>query len=167
MNHIKPFWNDDYKHLDYRKEIFNDEYFIKEWKDNGYDNDVEKFSGKMSNFHDRLPHWNDKIVKWATEEMSLKDVGCCYYKMETNDVIPNHSDAYNVYTKKFNCTTEDVHKILIFLEDWKSGHYFEVEGKPIVDWKSGDYYQWKGSTKHFAANIGIEPRYTLQITGHK
>ena len=59
----------------------------------------------MSNFHDRLHNWNDKLVKWATEEMNLKDVGCCYYKMETNDVIPNHSDAYNVYTKKFNCTT--------------------------------------------------------------
>ena len=92
---------------------------------------MERFSGKMSNFHDRLPQWNDKVIKWATEEMNLKDVGCCYYKMETNDVIPNHSDAYNVYTKKFNCTTEDVHKILIFIEDWRSGHYFEVDGKLI------------------------------------
>ena len=167
MGHLKPFWDDEFKHLNYRKEIFNDEYFIEKWKKDGYDNDVEKFSGQMSNFYDRPPKWNNKIIDWAIDEMKLKDVGCCYYKMETNDLIPNHSDAYNVYTEKFNCTTEDVHKILIFLEDWRSGHYFELEGKPIVDWKSGDYYQWKGSTKHFAANIGIEPRYTLQITGHK
>jgi len=167
MGHLKPFWDDEYKHLNYRKEIFNDKYFIEKWQKDGYDNSIEKFSGQMSNFYDRQPKWNDKIIDWATNEMKLKDVGCCYYKMETNDLIPNHSDAYNVYTEKFNCSTEDVHKILIFLEDWRSGHYFELEDKPIVDWKSGDYYQWKGSTKHFAANIGIEPRYTLQITGHK
>ena len=93
------------------------------------------------------PKWNDKIIDCKDNEMKLKDVGCCYYKMETNDLIPNHSDAYNVYTEKFNCSTEDVHKILIFLEDWRSGHYFELEDKPIVDWKSGDYYQWKGKYK--------------------
>ncbi len=167
MNHIKPFWDDEYKKLDYRKEIFNDEYAIDEWREKGYDNDVEKFSGKMSNHLDRYPSWHDKILDWVSDEFKLKDVGCCYYRMETNDIIPNHSDAYNVYTKKFGCKTEDVVKVLLFLEDWKSGHYFEVNSKPIVDWKSGDYYQWKGSTKHFAANIGIEPRYTLQITGHK
>ena len=31
MKHIKPFWDDEYKKLDYRKEIFNDEYAIEEW----------------------------------------------------------------------------------------------------------------------------------------
>ena len=101
------------------------------------------------------------------DEFQLKDIGCCYYRMGTNDIIPNHSDAYSVYTKKFNCKTEEVHKILVFLEDWKSGHYFEYEGKPIVKWKAGDYAVWIGDTKHFAANIGVEYRYTLQITGHK
>ena len=94
-------------------------------------------------------------------------MGCCYYRMGTNDIIPNHFDAYNVYTKKFGCQTEDVHKILVFLEDWKSGHYFELKGKPFVNWKAGDYATWTGNTEHFAANIGTEYRYTLQITGHK
>ena len=32
MGHIKPFWDDDYKRLDYRKEIFNDESFLKSEK---------------------------------------------------------------------------------------------------------------------------------------
>ena len=40
---------------------------------------------------------------------------------------------------------------------------FEYEGKPIVKWKAGDYAVWIGDTKHFAANIGVEYRYTLQI----
>ena len=167
VNNIKPFWDDEYKNLDYRKEIFNDEYAIDEWRKQGYDNDVDYFSGKMANHYDPLPSWHNKILDWVEEEFQLKDVGCCYYRMDTNDIIPNHSDAYNVYTKKFNCKTEDVHKILVFLEDWKSGHYFEVEGNPFIEWKSGDYISWVGNTEHFVANIGIEYRYTLQITGHK
>ena len=167
MKNIKPFWGDEYKKLDYRKEIFNDEYAIDEWRKQGYDNDVDYFSGKMANHYDPLPSWHNKILDWVEEEFQLKDVGCCYYRMDTNDIIPNHSDAYNVYTKKFNCKQEDVYKILVFLEDWKSGHYFEVEGNPFIEWKSGDYISWVGNTEHFAANIGTEYRYTLQITGHK
>ena len=167
MKHIEPFWDEEYKTLDYRKALFNDSYMIDEWRENGYDNDIENFSGKMANHSDPLPSWHNKILEWVEEEFQLKDVGCCYYRMGTNDIIPDHSDAYNVYTKKFNCKTEDVHKILVFLEDWKSGHYFEVEGKPFIEWKAGDWAMWIGYTRHFAANIGTEYRYTLQITGHK
>ncbi len=158
IKNIKPFWDNEYKNLDYRKEIFNDEYAIEEWRKQGYDNDIENFSGKMANHYDPLPSWHNKILDWVEEEFQLKDVGCCYYRMDTNDIIPNHSDIYNVYTKKFNCKTEEVHKIL--------GHYFECEGKPFIEWKAGDYTSWIGNTEHFAANIGIEYRYTLQITGH-
>ena len=56
-------------------------------------------------------------------------------------------------------------RVLVFLEDWKSGHYFELDGIPIVNWKAGDYYQWTGATKHMASNIGVDDRYTLQLTG--
>jgi hypothetical protein len=31
MKNIKPFWDEEYKKLDYRKEIFNDEYVIEEF----------------------------------------------------------------------------------------------------------------------------------------
>ena len=167
MNHIKPFWDDEYKNLDYRKEVFNDEYAIEKWRKKGYDNDINSFSGEMANYSDKQPEWNEIFKSWAHHEHGLKDEGCCYYRMGTNDIIPNHTDAYNVYTEKFGCKTEDVHKILVFLEDWKSGHYFELEGKPFVEWSAGNYATWVGNTEHFAANIGTEYRYTLQITGHK
>ena len=167
MKHVEPFWDDEYKLLKYHKETFNDEYTIEKWRSQGYQNDIKSFSGEMSSHGDDLPSWNDIVLEWAEKEFQLKDVGCCYYRMGTNDIIPNHSDAYNVYTKKFNCKLESVYKILVFLEDWKSGHYFELESKPILEWKSGDYITWVGKTNHFAANIGVDDRYTLQITGHK
>ena len=81
-------------------------------------------------------------------------------------VLPLHSDDYKLYRNKFNLDIDDVFRILVFLEDWKSGHYFEFNGEPIVNWKKGDYLKWNGKVPHMAANIGVEPRYTLQITGH-
>ena len=166
LKYIEPFWDDEFKDLDYRKEIFNDEYAIEKWRRDGYENSIESFSGEMANYKDRVPSWNNKFLDFA-KECGLNDVGVCYYRMGTNEIIPKHSDAYNVYTEKFNCKTEDVQKILFFLDDWKSGHYFELRGHPFVGWVRGNYAQWNGSTEHFAANIGTEFRYTLQITGHR
>jgi hypothetical protein len=54
----------------------------------------------------------------------------------------------------------------VFLEDWKSGHYFEGLGTPITQWHAGQTIEWSYDTPHMAANIGTKPRYTLQITGH-
>ena len=59
-----------------------------------------------------------------------------------------------------------IKRALLLLEDWKPGHYLEVDGKPYVNWKAGDTVEWLYSTPHMAANIGLEDRYTLQITGH-
>ena len=55
---------------------------------------------------------------------------------------------------------------MVFIEDWYSGHYLEVDNKPIVEWKRGDYVWWRGDVTHMAANLGTEYRFTLQITGH-
>ena len=74
MKRIKPFWDDEYKKLNYRKEIFNDEYAIQGWREQGYQNPIESFSGEMANHGDVQPKWNDGIVKWATEVQELQDL---------------------------------------------------------------------------------------------
>jgi hypothetical protein len=53
----------------------------------------------------------------------------------------------------------------VFLEDWKSGHYFEGNDVAKVNWRAGDVVEWQYDASHMAANLGLEPRYTLQITG--
>jgi hypothetical protein len=37
---------------------------------------------------------------------------------------------------------------------------------PLTKWTAGTVVEWTYDTPHMAANIGLEPRYTLQITGH-
>jgi hypothetical protein len=75
---------------------------------------------------------------------------------------PYHADKHYLLQKAHG--TGDTYRYLIFLEDWQSGHLLEVDGTPIVDWKKGDYIMWDYNTPHMAANIGTDPRYTLQIT---
>jgi hypothetical protein len=54
----------------------------------------------------------------------------------------------------------------VFLEDWKPGHYAEYNSTAKIDWQAGDVVEWCYDAPHMAANMGLEPRYTLQITGH-
>jgi alpha-ketoglutarate-dependent taurine dioxygenase len=52
------------------------------------------------------------------------------------------------------------------LEDWLSGLYAEYDNEPFVNWRAGDCVIWNYNVTHMAANLGVRPRYTLQITGH-
>ena len=167
MNYIEPFWDDEYKHLKYKKLPFNNQYDVSKWREKGYNQDERYFTGQMCGHNEIQPSWNDKIVEWVREEFELEDIGCCYYRMVTNEILPTHGDDYKLYREKFDCELDDINRIIIFLEDWKSGHYFEMDGEPKVNWKAGNYIIWRGGIEHMAANIGIEDRYTLQITGHK
>ena len=53
---------------------------------------------------------------------------------------------------------------IVFLEDAKRGHLFQIEKEVLADWKCGDWISWTGSTLHAAYNMGIEHRYTMQVT---
>ena len=82
-------------------------------------------------------------------------------------ILPNHKDTYIRYKELFNCSLNNVERAIIFLEDWQSGHYFEIENTPIIEWNMGDYVWWKGNAEHMAANVGATKRYTLHLTGHR
>jgi hypothetical protein len=58
-----------------------------------------------------------------------------------------------------------IRRAIVFLEDWKPGHYFEGNNTAKTDWQAGDVVEWCYDAPHMAANLGLEPRYTLQITG--
>ena len=159
VSHIEPFWDDEYKHLDYTREAFNDPISEKYWREIGYNH--EHFVGKMADFCKPQPSWNNKII----QEFDWNDIGTSYYLMETGVILPTHSDLYRRYKKIHNLTEYNtIWRALIFLEDRRWGHIIEID-EQVLNWKAGDMIIWKNDEKHLAANIGIEPRYTLQVTG--
>lgn len=167
QGHIEAFWNDEHSKLNYTLESFNNRMDLVRWRREGYVHPDSHFTGMMCDMRRPQPSYNSEIIAWAETEYSLRDVGTSYYRMGTGVILPNHSDTYKMYRKLFKVSLNDCERIVIFLEDWASGHYFEIQGTPIVNWQRGDYVWWRGDVLHMAANIGTTKRYTLQITGHR
>jgi hypothetical protein len=153
-------WGDDFKNLRFVKQPVTQEE-INEWRSKGYYHN--NFTGSMYDSRNTMPEW----VNVVSERFpSLTDKTYTIYCMNTLEIMTTHVDHFRRYCEIFNIDKSKVRRILIFLEDWKPGHYFEVAGSGIVNWKAGDYCMWEPHVAHAASNIGIEPRYTLQITGH-
>ena len=161
---LYPFWDSEYKNLNYVNESFNDEVSTAQWIQQGY---PYRFTGDMCDMRSPQPVWNQRFIDIFVGQ-GWKDVGTSYYKMTTGTVLPTHGDLYLKYIKLFDLQGREhtIRRAIVLLEDWKSGHCLEIIGCPITDWKAGTVIEWPYDTPHLAANIGIDPRYTLQITGH-
>ena len=162
---MDPFWDDEFKALDYGLEVFNDPESINKWLVQGYPG---KFLGQLCDMAKPQPSWNNRFVEYFETHFKWKNIGTSYYKMTSGTILPNHSDKYKKYIDMFNLQGKEhtIYRALILLEDWKSGHYLEVDNIPVVNWKKGNYAIWNNDLPHLAANAGLEDRYTLQITGH-
>ena len=57
-------------------------------------------------------------------------------------------------------------RVNLFLQDRLMGHYIEIENESWLDYKKGDYTIITPNTVHSVANLGYEPRFTMQITGY-
>jgi len=161
---LYPFWNDDYKSLDYINEPFNDTPQTQAWQTQGYAN---HFTGDMCDMRSPQPEWNQRFIDIFAGQ-GWKDIGTSYYRMNTGTVLPTHNDLYKKYIELFDLAGKEhtIRRAIIFLEDWQPGHYAEYMDVAYVNWRAGAVIEWVYDTPHMAANLGPTPRYTLQITGH-
>lgn len=158
---ISPFWDDEYKKFPYIKQPVTEQE-IQEWKTLGYDqSNVKSFTGSMYDNRNIMPDWIEHIK----QAFGLYSQSYTFYRMETCEIMPVHKDHFRTYCRLNDTTPDQVYRIVLMLEDWKPGHYFEMDGVGYVNWKAGDWFKWKGDVAHAASNIGPDPRYTLQITG--
>lgn len=150
----------EYKNLTYINKPFNDKDTIQRWKSLGHN--YQNYTGLMRDQSQKLPEWCYEVAK----QLALQNSGITLYCMMPGIIMPEHSDTFIKYREIMKLkSTDDVGRAVVFLEDWKSGHYFEINETPIVNWRKGDYILWKNDTPHMAANLGKENRYTMQVTG--
>ena len=161
---IAPFWNDEYKHLTYTKEKFNDPVTEIAWQDAGFRG---PFGGWMCDMRNTQPSWNEQFIDFFTT-LGWQDIGTSYYRMDPGSSLPEHVDTYKKYIELFDLKGQESrrHRAVIFLEPWQSGHYAECDGVPYTNWIAGFTLLWNWDAPHMAANMGMIPRYTLQVTGH-
>jgi len=161
---IECFWDDEYLYLDYEVETFNNPLDTERWLKQGY---RCNFTGAMCDMRRPQPSWNDKFIRHF-EALGWRDIGTSYYRMDTGTILPIHQDTYKRYVELFKLEGQEyrIRRAIVFLEDWQSGHYLELKGRPVVGWRAGFTVVWAYDDPHMAANVGATPRYTLQITGH-
>jgi hypothetical protein len=162
--HLEPFWDDEYQHLEYITEPFNDNENTRRWLELGFSN---HFTGEMCDMRSQQPSWNTRIVDHFVEQ-GWQDIGTSYYRMLPGTILPTHRDLYLKYVDLFALQGQEhlIRRAVIFLQDWQPGHYAEYQDQPFVGWQAGATVEWAYNTPHMAANCGLVPRYTLQVTGH-
>lgn len=156
---IHRFWSDEFKKLPFtRQPIMDSE--IQHWISKGYYH--SSFSGEMYDNRNPMP----AFIEVIGDQFNLKDKTFTIYRMNTLDIMPAHIDHFQRYSSLFCSDVTRIKRAVVMLEDWKPGHYFEIDKTCVTNWRAGDYFLWDHDVEHAAANIGVEPRYTLQITGH-
>jgi len=161
---IPKFWDDEFKSLAYVNEPFNDDTNLRLWTEAGFAN---KFTGDMCDMRGAQPRWNQQFIN-IFEQLGWQDIGTSYYRMMPGTILPTHSDLYKKYIDIFKLQGQEqtIRRAVVFLEDWRPGHYAEYNDQPFVNWSAGWTIEWQYNAPHMAANMGLTPRYTLQITGH-
>jgi hypothetical protein len=113
------------------------------------------------------PQWNNQFIDIYSAK-GWKNIGTSYYRMMPGTILPTHSDLYKKYVSIFGLRGKEsnIKRAVVFLEPWQPGHYAEYCNAPFTNWQAGDTVEWNYDAPHMAANVGLVPRYTLQITGH-
>jgi hypothetical protein len=158
---ILPFWNsDNLKKINYvPHENPQSGFFLID------KNDLNRYRSIMVHLYRGLPDFlNHRSLEQEFDWLENKSFAISL--MHPGDILPLHNDQYSYFKK--NNSLDDSFRIIrciVFLENRKSGHFLDIDSNNIGSWCAGDWVAWKGETAHLAANLGIEDRYTLQITG--
>lgn len=89
------------------------------------------------------------------------------FKQSPGCTLPEHVDTFYKFCSAHHADPNNVIRINVFLEDWASGHYFEIANTPILQWRAGDAILIPYNIKHLSGNMGLTDKYTMQITGLK
>jgi len=86
-------------------------------------------------------------------------------KQSPGQTLPLHEDTFFKFASVNDVHPSECVRINIFLEDWQSGHYFEINQNSVLHWKQGDAILIKYNEPHLSGNMGMTEKYTMQVTG--
>lgn len=119
-------------------------------------------SWKTTNFDPKITFpWEHLILR----ELPLDNAILAIHRQDPGQVLPWHLDRFFMLKRLFPNNKKPIYRFLMFMEDWKIGHILEVEDTIIPNWKKGDVIVWHPGTLHLSANVGLEKKWTCNITG--
>jgi hypothetical protein len=106
---------------------------------------------------------------WTIEQLQKNDIEFVekfkeiFINIEHYDFKIEKLSAVEIVPAK----SENIHDvtILVMLQDWKPGHYIEIDKEGIINWNAGDYYIFRSDLPYAESNIGdsLDIKYTLKM----
>lgn len=107
-------------------------------------------------------------VSIITDQIPVIDSTITVTKLDPGCTLPWHRDRFYLLKTKRPDYQEKKFKLLrylIFLEDWKLGHFVQLENQVVTHWKSGDCWYFCENTFHLGTNSGLAPFISMQVSG--
>jgi len=102
-------------------------------------------------------------------QLGMQVVSISSILQEPGNTIPYHRDMFHKITVEFPDRPEPRVRANIFLEKGKLGHIlqFTIDNshQTISNWDANTGYIFDSTVLHLSCNAGLEPKYTLQISG--
>ena len=104
--------------------------------------------------------------KDVCDQLPLVNAVATVTRQDPGQVLPWHQDEFFYHKKFFASTDLEIWRFLVFLSDWKPGHFVQANDTVYHHWKFGDTIVWQPKTMHLSANVGLETKWTCNVTGH-
>jgi len=115
--------------------------------------------------------WDQSQINYAElgQQLGIDVMSISSIMQPPGNVIPYHRDMFYKLASKYPDRTERPVRANIFLESGKLGHLlqFTLDGKHqmVSDWQTNKGFLFDSDILHLSCNAGMEPKYTLQISG--
>jgi hypothetical protein len=136
----------------------------------GYVTENTKYRQAHFDHEDREtnPAWITDIADYIRDNHGLTNIVCTITRQNPGNSLPPHVDMYCTYREEKDIPVEDANNViryLVFLEDWKTGHFLQFGNSVCCYWEKGDCISWDNGLRHLSTNAGTEPKFAMQITG--
>lgn len=115
--------------------------------------------------------WDSSQVNFVDlgNQLNMQVVTVSSILQPPGNVIPIHRDTFFQIKKRYPNDKRRKVRANIYLENWKMGHiiHYKHNNEWFIDthWKAGQGLFWDDTILHVGANIGLENKLTLQISG--
>lgn len=99
------------------------------------------------------------------QQLPLDHAVATVTRQRCGQVLPWHQDRFYMLRRLYPQDTRPIWRFLLFLEDWKAGHFLQAGDSVIHHWQRGDCIVWKPDTWHLSGNLGCGNKWTCNITG--
>ena len=142
--------------------------------------DLPKLYDKYGGFPDSYSPHNTNInqIWWDLEnldvsllesQLNMEILTISTIRQQPGNILPIHKDTFFQLKKIQNNTNRIIVRTNVQLEDWKIGHLIQYNDNEVwstyTHWKQGEGLLWDETVEHIGANIGLNDKYTLQISG--